>query len=219
MKITKLVHSCMIVENNGRKILVDPGAYSWQDENVRNTDLSGTNSVVVTHNHPDHLDGEFAKAIFRASPDAKWFGTEQVADELQNISIACETSSNVEHIRYVVSEHADASPYNAEKPQHTSFVLFNDVLVSGDCQNLKSSHGARILAGAVNGGPWGAAVGFAKMIETMTDRPEFVVPLHDWHWNGEARQTIYKKLNEVMKQFDVEFILLENCKAVDIYNI
>ena len=70
MKIIKLLHSCLLVQVDGKKILVDPGVYSWQDERVRNVDFSGISAVVVTHNHPDHLDEAFVGAVNQSSPNA-----------------------------------------------------------------------------------------------------------------------------------------------------
>ncbi|MCB9822945.1 MBL fold metallo-hydrolase [Candidatus Nomurabacteria bacterium] len=216
MKITKLVHSCLLIEKDGKKILVDPGVYSWQNEAVKNINFSGLASVVVTHNHPDHLNDEFVAAVKMVSPDAKWYGPGQVVEQLKGIGIEASTSSQEEHVKFVESEHADLSPWYGEQPDHISFLLFGEVLISGDCQTLKSAHGARILASAINGGPWGAVVGFCKMIESMNERPKVVLPLHDWHWNDEARAAIYSKLPEVMGQFDVTFIPLQTCEPQEV---
>ncbi|ASK65133.1 Zn-dependent hydrolase [Brachybacterium avium] len=57
MKIHHLVHSCLLVEIAGRRLLVDPGGFST--EAVRGLDaelLSGLDAVLITHQHPDHLD-------------------------------------------------------------------------------------------------------------------------------------------------------------------
>lgn len=216
MKITKLVHSCLLIEKDGKKILVDPGVYSWQNETVKNTDFSCISSVVVTHNHPDHLNEDFVAAVNTVSPDAKWYGPGQVVEQLKGLGIEATTSSQESDIKFVESEHADLSPWYDEQPDHTSFLFFGEVLVSGDCQSLKSAHGARVLASAVNGGPWGAVVGFCKMIESMDERPKVVLPLHDWHWNEEARAGIYSNLKGVMNKFDVEFIPLENCATFEV---
>jgi L-ascorbate metabolism protein UlaG (beta-lactamase superfamily) len=210
MKITKLVHSCLLVEEDGKKILVDPGVYSWQDEKVKQTDFSDISTVIVTHNHPDHLNEDFARAVAQASPNATWYGTQETADTLEEWGIKGLLSSKDKDIKFIQSEHADLSPWFDKQSEHTSYVIFGDMLVSGDCQTLTSAYGARIIAGAINGGPWGAVVGFSKMIESMSDRPKVVVPLHDWHWNEGARNGIYARLPEVMGKFDVEFIPIEN---------
>lgn len=211
MNITKLVHSCILIENDGKKILVDPGNYSWQDQAVKSADFYGISSVVVTHNHPDHLDVEFAQHVAAVSPGAKWYGTQEVVNSLSNIGIDCSATSQDPDIRFIESSHADLAPWFNAQPQHTSYVLFGDVLITGDCQTLTEMHGARILASAVNGGPWGAVVGFCKMVEQMPQGPQYVLPLHDWHYNQEARSAIYARLVDVMKDFDTTFIPIENC--------
>lgn len=216
MKLTKFVHSCLLVESSGRRILTDPGNFSWASGLVTADILQGIDAVVVTHNHPDHLDIEFAQAIHAASPDAIWYGPEQVANQLDDYKIHAKIHSDDSDIRFIESQHANLAPWLDHQPQHSSYVLFNDVLVGGDCHTLTSSHGARILAAAVNGGPWGAVLGFIHMVEAMPDRPEIVVPLHDWHFNDDARAAIYGRLPEVLARFDISFVALENGVPVDV---
>lgn len=51
MKLTKFGHSCVLVEDGATRILVDPGTFStgWEA-------LTGLRAVLITHQHPDHLD-------------------------------------------------------------------------------------------------------------------------------------------------------------------
>lgn len=216
MKITKLIHSCLLVEKDDKKILVDPGAYSWNSGIINREHLKGIDFVVITHEHPDHCDETFIKAVYEASPDTEWFSTTEVAGKLLEFGITVKTESHNKDIRFITSEHADLSPWFAKQPEHTSFVLFDELLIGGDCHSLTRSHGARIFGGAINGGPWGAVVGFTKMIEAMTEKPEAVIPLHDWHFNEDAKSAIYAKLPEVLGQFDVQFVPLENGIPQDI---
>ena len=210
MKFTKLVHACLIVEENGVKILVDPGVYSWKSGVVVKEALADINYVVVTHAHGDHLHQEFVEAITKASPKAEWYGPPEVVDELKNWGIEGHTSSDNQAIEFIESDHADLSPWFGQQPDHISYLLLGEVLVGGDCHTLADGRNATVFAGAVNGGPWGGVVGFAKMIEAMKNRPKNVIPLHDWHWNEEARAGIYGRLAELMPSFSVNFIPLEN---------
>jgi len=82
MKLTKLVHACLIVEKGDRKILVDPGNYSWQSGLVKSELLKGIDAVVITHGHPDHLHKDFVKAVVEYSPDAFWHGPQEVTVNL-----------------------------------------------------------------------------------------------------------------------------------------
>ncbi|WP_433382006.1 MBL fold metallo-hydrolase [Actinoplanes sp. CA-142083] len=63
MKLTHLGHACLLVEA-GARLLVDPGTLSDFD-GVRELD-----AVLVTHQHPDHLDVARVAALMAANPHA-----------------------------------------------------------------------------------------------------------------------------------------------------
>ena len=72
MKIRHLVHSCLLVEVAGRRLLVDPGSFSGQAvRELGAEELAGLDAVVITHQHPDHLDPELLAEVLRAAPDAE----------------------------------------------------------------------------------------------------------------------------------------------------
>jgi L-ascorbate metabolism protein UlaG (beta-lactamase superfamily) len=51
MRLTKYGHSCVRVEHDGAVLVVDPGTFS---ETARA--LDGADAVLITHQHPDHVD-------------------------------------------------------------------------------------------------------------------------------------------------------------------
>ncbi|WP_229399811.1 MBL fold metallo-hydrolase [Micromonospora okii] len=52
MQLTKYAHSCLRVEHDGGVLVVDPGGFSDPAA------LDGADAVLITHEHPDHLDVE-----------------------------------------------------------------------------------------------------------------------------------------------------------------
>lgn len=57
MKIRHLVHSCLLVETAGRRLLVDPGGFSGEAVRALGSELlSSLDAVLLTHQHPDHVD-------------------------------------------------------------------------------------------------------------------------------------------------------------------
>lgn len=60
MRVTHLGHACLLVEMADRRVLIDPGNFSTGYEDLRDLD-----AIIVTHNHPDHLDPERAPAFLR----------------------------------------------------------------------------------------------------------------------------------------------------------
>jgi L-ascorbate metabolism protein UlaG (beta-lactamase superfamily) len=50
MRITKHGHACVRLEHDGQVVVVDPGMFTDPDA------VDGATAVLVTHEHPDHLD-------------------------------------------------------------------------------------------------------------------------------------------------------------------
>jgi L-ascorbate metabolism protein UlaG (beta-lactamase superfamily) len=68
MRFTKLGHSCVRLEKDGAVLVIDPGSFSDAP-----TALVGATVVLVTHEHPDHLDADAIRAALEASPSlALW---------------------------------------------------------------------------------------------------------------------------------------------------
>ncbi|GAB3389735.1 MBL fold metallo-hydrolase [Humibacter soli] len=74
MKLTKLEHAALILEEDGKKLFVDPGSFTTPI-----TEATDTVAVVITHEHGDHWTPEQLQRILKASPDAVIYGPEGVA--------------------------------------------------------------------------------------------------------------------------------------------
>jgi hypothetical protein len=129
--------------------------------------------------------------------------------------ITVETESSLSDIIYVKSVHADLTHWGTCE-DHTSFVLFDNVLISGDCHTLDSMNGATIFAVAINGGPWGSLKTFLDMVSAMDPKPQKVLPLHDWHWNDKARANFYTGLDGALKNLGIEFVALDKALPVEV---
>lgn len=66
MEVTHYGHSCVLLDTGAARLLIDPGTLSSGFEEV-----TGLSAVLVTHQHPDHLDPERLPALLRANPDAR----------------------------------------------------------------------------------------------------------------------------------------------------
>ena len=64
MNLTHLGHACLLVETERTRILVDPGTMSGF-EHARDLE-----AVLVTHQHPDHVDVPRLAALLAANPAA-----------------------------------------------------------------------------------------------------------------------------------------------------
>ena len=56
MRLTRWSHSCVVLEAEGRKLVIDPGG--WSEPRA----LNGVDAVLVTHEHGDHVDTDRVRA-------------------------------------------------------------------------------------------------------------------------------------------------------------
>jgi L-ascorbate metabolism protein UlaG (beta-lactamase superfamily) len=77
VQITHLGHSCVLVESEHARLLIDPGNYAQGWEETR-----GLDAVLVTHEHPDHLDRDRLPTLLSGNPHARLLAEPGVAGQL-----------------------------------------------------------------------------------------------------------------------------------------
>jgi L-ascorbate metabolism protein UlaG (beta-lactamase superfamily) len=86
MKISKYLHSCLVFELDGHKLLFDPGKFTFAEGLVKPEMFADVNSIIITHIHPDHLDTDNLKVIADLS-GAPIYTNEQVGQALDKAGI------------------------------------------------------------------------------------------------------------------------------------
>ena len=66
MHLTHLGHACLLVETDRARLLIDPGTLSSGFE-----DLTDLDAVLVTHEHPDHVDASRVRQLLDRNPSAR----------------------------------------------------------------------------------------------------------------------------------------------------
>ncbi len=82
MQLTHFGHSCLLASFSDRSgadttVLFDPGVFSHGFEGI-----TGLSAVLITHQHPDHLDAERLPALVDANPQAVLYADPQTAAQL-----------------------------------------------------------------------------------------------------------------------------------------
>ena len=85
MRLTHLGHSCLLVELDGVRLLIDPGTFSHGFE-----ELTGLDAVVVTHRHGDHVDVERLPLLLEANDGTLLLAEPETAAELSAAGIAAQ---------------------------------------------------------------------------------------------------------------------------------
>ncbi len=205
MEVRHLNHSCMLVQIGGTRILVDPGNFSI--EKIKSFGpITGLDAVLITHQHPDHVDpGLLAdilasnpNAIVIAEPEASALITGQTEGDTGSAPAAgytvVELAAGGSHrlgelsIRGLGGLHAVIHPdiprvgntgYLLEAPGEPRFGITGDSL-----EPIEEFRGVDVLAFAVVA-PW------SKMQETIDFlrevRPRLALPVHDAIASGYGR--------------------------------
>lgn len=77
MRLTKYEHACVLVEDDDARILIDPGTYSHGFEGI-----TGLTGVLITHQHPDHVDVDRLRPLLTQNPGAAVRADEATAEIL-----------------------------------------------------------------------------------------------------------------------------------------
>ncbi|MGY1653669.1 MBL fold metallo-hydrolase [Geodermatophilus sp. SYSU D01119] len=79
MQLTKHGHACVVLEDDGRRLVVDPGAFTDPAA------LEGATAVLVTHEHPDHFVPDRLRAALDADPALEVWTNPSVAGQLEGL--------------------------------------------------------------------------------------------------------------------------------------
>jgi len=79
VQLTKLGHSCVRLEKDGAALVIDPGTFTDAP-----AALNFATAVLVTHEHPDHLDAEAVGEALFSDPDLTLWATPAVAGQFND---------------------------------------------------------------------------------------------------------------------------------------
>jgi L-ascorbate metabolism protein UlaG (beta-lactamase superfamily) len=204
MKITKLVHSCLLVEMPApinRTALFDPGSFSTVDVDS----LEYLDDIIITHTHGDHFDIEIVKALATKFPDVHITAPDEVVAQLNAESIPA-TSAVSGGITFFSSPHEAIRPlFDADPPQEIGVHYLERLSHPGDSHSFHETR--EILALPVQA-PWGSTVNAVKIALDL--KPRYVVPIHDWHWSDAAREQAYTSMEKLFADNGITFVKAVN---------
>src|SRR5215831_8948232 len=88
MKISKYIHSCILVESGKERLLIDPGPFTFIEGKVKAGDFKAVTTILFTHKHYDHYDIEALKEILQNNPEARALTNKTTAEILNAAEIA-----------------------------------------------------------------------------------------------------------------------------------
>jgi len=196
MKITKFVHSCLLVEMPDRTALFDPGVYSTVDVDK----LQYLDDIFITHIHADHLNIELVKKLAAKFPEVRITTTPEIVEQLQAEGVRA-SAEPPEGAVFFDSPHEFLAPLIPKPPQEVGVHYLDKLSHPGDSHSFKETKA--ILALPMQA-PWGSTTAAAKLAADL--KPRYIIPIHDWHWNDEARTSMYDRFEQLFKEQGITFI-------------
>jgi L-ascorbate metabolism protein UlaG (beta-lactamase superfamily) len=178
MKITKIFHSCVLLEDDSAKILIDPGAWVFEEKDAKISDFSDVDAVLVTHEHPDHYYPEALKEIARQGARIitnKELATKMVKEGISAEALEAEKETAVGGLT-VKGVHCDHGSLVVPTPANIGFLIDGRILHPGDCISVRGLREIEILFLPMIA-PWmkmTEGVMFAKAV-----KPKIAVPIHE----------------------------------------
>lgn len=202
MKITKLVHSCLLVEMPepvNRTVLFDPGEMSTVDVDT----LQYLDDIVITHKHGDHLDPELVRKLAAKFPEVRILAPGEVVEQLAGEGITATTEAP-EGMALFSSPHESVEPL-FPSPDEIGVHYLDKLSHPGDSHSFNETKD--ILALPMSA-PWGSTIRAINLAIEL--KPKYVIPIHDWHWRDEARESMYDRIAGALEKEGITFVKAVN---------
>lgn len=206
MNVTKYEHACLVLEEQGKLFVIDPGIFSESLPALENVA-----AVVVTHVHQDHFAIDRIRRLLGENADAQLITVQAVADELgADFSPKVVTGGNTEQVgpfklNFYGGEHAVI--HSSIPVTDNVGVLVNDQLYyPGDSFAQPDSLPVSLLAVPASA-PWmrvGEAIDFIAAV-----KPGRVFPTHNAILSEVGAAIHYRLLEDAASAVQAQFIFLQ----------
>jgi L-ascorbate metabolism protein UlaG (beta-lactamase superfamily) len=171
MKITRYFQSCLLIEESGAKILIDPSGH----EKDRVNELGKLDAVLYTHEHSDHFDAGLAEEL--KSSGAAIYANASTSKQMKSQPnvVADQQELGIKGLKIKAIELPHCLMWDGSKgPENTGYLVNNKLFHSGDGKELDGLK-IEILVAPINGPDVSLkdAYDFAKQVQAKT-----VIPVH-----------------------------------------
>jgi len=208
MRITKHLHSCLLIQDDTHSILIDPGVFTYQDKALDSKKLNSLDYILVTHEHPDHFHLPLIKDLVKQFPKVTIISNKSVVALLKQEGIIG-TTMGTEKILLEESPHE--ALWDTKAPANVMFHIDGLLTHPGDSHHFTRTND--VLALPLQA-PWGSTADAVKLALQL--KPKIIIPIHDWMWKDGIRQAMYQRLQDFFKQKGIDFKTEEINKPINI---
>ena len=208
MRILKDIHSCLLIEKAGTRLLFDQGKFSFVEGLIKPEQFQDLSAIILMHQHPDHIDDAALKQIVAHNPAAKVIANTQIQTRLETLGITCEVFEEGEQqlgeFKLSARVAAHAPLLNAEKPQNVAYLVDDTLLHPGDsfAQSLDAFQGTQVLALPIMA-PWATELETVEFALRLA--PRQIIPIHDGYAKDFFREQRYENFQSYLASQSIAF--------------
>ncbi len=207
MEITKFVHACLLVKTDDRVGLFDPGVMSKDALDV--DQIQRLDDIIITHHHADHLSIDIVRELAKRFPGVVISAPSEVVAMLGREGLTA-TDLPTPGLEFFDSPHESVKPMFPQ-PQEIGVHYLDLITHPGDSHSFTETKA--ILALPITG-PWGSSVRALNLALEL--KPQYVIPIHDWHWRDEACLQAYDNFEKILAEQGITFLKPETGQILTI---
>lgn len=204
MTITKFLHSCILLEENGFRLLIDPGRYSFIEGVLKPEDIPAPDAILITHEHGDHYDPQAIATLAKPKGAELIVPTGFSADVPDGLEVTrVDDSEELKRGPFIIKP-VDA-PHEAlpqPVPANVAYLINDHFLHPGDSLRVNIER-VEILALPVSA-PWMRSIDGLEFARRL--QPKTAIPIHDASVKAFSLKTLYERnFGPNLATLDIDF--------------
>ncbi|MDM8085350.1 MBL fold metallo-hydrolase [Cellulomonas cellasea] len=205
-ELTAWGHSCVRLERDGRRLVIDPGILSVPDA------LTGAAGVLITHEHSDHVHAPQLRQALDVDPALEVWGPPAVVIELSDGTVGDNRLHGVTagdrfdavgfDVEVLGEWHALAYP-SIPRVVNVAYLIDGSLLHPGDSFTVPAGRPVKSVLAPVSG-PWLKIAETVDFIHAIA--PRLVLPIHDATLSLPGKALVDRLMRQLCP--DVEYVRL-----------
>jgi L-ascorbate metabolism protein UlaG (beta-lactamase superfamily) len=210
--LTKFTHSCVRLDEGDRTLVIDPGIFSELD-----VALDGAEGVLITHEHPDHVDMDRVRTAVRADSRLRIWAP-------PNLAAALDLGDQV--VAVTPGERFEAAGFGVEVfgGQHgllhptvpvvqNNCYLINDAVYHPGDSVIVPTKPVRLLLLPIHA-PWSSTADAMDFIVSV--RPPKAIQIHDALLNERGLSFVEAHVTRIGGEHGVEYTHVNAASTLDL---
>ncbi|BDZ46249.1 MBL fold metallo-hydrolase [Naasia aerilata] len=211
MKVTKLEHAALLLEQSGHTLIVDPGSLTTPV-----TEPGNAVAIVITHEHPDHWTPEQLNRILNKAPGTGIYGPAGVARAAEGFDVTVVAEGNrVEVGPFTLTFYGTTHAVIHETvpaPDNVGILVNGGFFYPGDALTVPDVH-VETLA-LPSAAPW---LKLGEAIDYLTEvKPDRVFPVHDMVLSAAGKVVYNTRLQAAAEAVGAQFFALDPGQSIDV---